>query len=481
MTGTDRRRFLKLTSALAAGSVLHPSRVLGEVSRSTAESTRYGGNNGAWEDFYNVIVIGAGLSGLMAARTLKQLGVDKVLVLEGSDRVGGRTLNQQVAGGAVTEAGGQWYGPTQTAIQSLMQELNIPGFATYNTGRLVDDSQGSFGILDYLDYEQARRRLDQMSKTVPLDQPWAAQNAMAWDNMTVQNWMDQNMTTDGGKSLIELEVLSSLSAKPEEVSFLYFLFYVHSATNLEHLGTKAQSRRVEGGSQRISLEMARQLGDCVRTDQKVTEVVYAPEGVIVRTNNRYLRARKLIVAMMPRVVSRMRFFPSLPPDRIALQKNWSGGPGAKFAAVYPHPFWRAEGLSGQAISDSQFIGLAVDNSPSDESVGILMGFPQDEDKIPATKGRRFRLTIDSFAHFFGPKARLAIDYKEYDWAGDPFAGGCVSPLKPQLLTQWGPAIRKPVGPIHWAGTETSEVWCGYMDGAIRAGQRAAEEVAARLP
>lgn len=465
---TDRRRFLRLSAAFAAAGAL-PRRPLAATSTTNAGST-----------IYDAIVVGGGLSGLMAARTLVGRGHGKILVLEGRDRVGGRTLNQPVAAGGIAEAGGQWIGPTQTAITGLMDELGIGSFPTYSAGDSVDDTDGAFGLNALLDYLGAQARLDALSQTVPLDRPWDAPNAAALDATTVRQWMNANMSTPGGKALLELEVQSTLGGNPQDVSLLYFLFYVHSGTDLEHLSEHAQSRRIVGGSQAVSLALAAELGSIVRLGLPVDSIRYGDRGALVACGKSVFAARRVIVAMMPKDVARITFLPSLPSTRVKLQAGWVGAPGAKFHAVYPTAFWRANGQNGQALSDSQFIALAWDNSPPSGTPGILVGFPLDELHMPLEREVRRSLVLSSFAHFFGPQAHAAIDYAEFLWQAEPLTGGCVSPLPPGLLTTYGPALREPVGPIHWAGTETSEIWCGYMDGAVRAGERAASEVAESL-
>ncbi|MEM7309813.1 MAG: FAD-dependent oxidoreductase [Planctomycetota bacterium] len=470
MARTDRRRFLKLSTTLAAAGLSRP--LLGRAQQvAGAEKAALA---------VDCVVVGAGLSGLMAARTLVKEGYSRVLVLDARDRVGGRTLNQSVALGGYAEAGGQWIGPTQTAIAALMDELQIPSFPTYDAGAFVDDTTGGFGPLALLDYGQAQQTINGLAAGIPLDAPWSAPDAASLDGMTVQQWMDANMFTSGGKSLLALEVESTLGAAPAAVSMLYFLFYVHSGTNLQHLSELAQESRIVGGSQSISLAMAAQLGPRVRLNQAVELIRHHEDRVVVETASLRVHARRAVVAMMPKDVAKIAFDPVLPPERVALQDGWVGAPGAKFHAVYPTPFWRDQGKSGQAFSDTQFLALTFDNSPPDGTPGILIGFPGDESSIPADPALRQQLVLESFEHFFGPEAQQNVDYAEYLWQDDPWAGGCVSPLPPGFLTGFGPALRTPVGPIHWAGTETSEVWCGYMDGAVRAGERAALEVVAAL-
>lgn len=429
----------------------------------------------------DAIVIGGGLAGLVAVKRLRELGHERVVLLEARDRVGGRTLNQPVADGtAIAEAGGQWIGPTQDAMLALLEELGIGHYSTYRSGGHVDHTIGRIGLLAILDYTLTTSKLDRMARRVPLDEPWRAKDAAEWDAISVGQWMDESMWTDGGRELIELGVQTTLSASAYDVSLLYYLFHLHSCTDHEHVSNLAQSARIEGGAQTVSLALAERLGDAVRLGEPVESVTWDDDGVTVRTANDELAARQLVVAMMPRDVERITFDPPLPEARRALQRDWATGTGSKFHAVYDTPFWRADKLNGRAISESAFIALTFDNSPLDGSKGILVGFAADEDAIPADPAERRARVLESFTKFFGDAAGSPIDYAEKIWADDPLTAGCVSPLPPGFLTAHGPALRAKVGPIHWAGAETSPVWNGYMDGAVRSGQRVAQEVSAAL-
>lgn len=432
---------------------------------------------------YDAIVIGGGISGLQAAYSLLRAGRPRVLVLEARDRVGGRTLNESTPQGGHVELGGQWVGPTQSAVLKLMNHLGIGRFETFRSGRDVDDTSGGIGAGALLDYVQAVSRLDRLSKQVPLDAPWSAARAQQWDRMTLRDWMNNNMVTAGGKELIELSVGTSLGAGADQISFLWALFYIHSGTDFDTMTEKAQRWRVVGGTQSIALGLAQRLGPRVITGAQVDGVQWNSTGVRVQFNGSELvTATKLIVAMMPRDVDRMSFTPALPAKRAALQSQWAASPGDKYFCVYPTPFWRANGQSGMATSDREFIVMSWDSSPQAGNPGVLGGFSAAEGASrPPTLAARRQETIGSFVRFFGPQAAHPLSYHEYSWGDDPLTEGCVSPIGPGLLTSVGDALRTPVGPIHWAGTETSTIWCGYMDGAVRAGVRAAEEVNALLP
>lgn len=475
----DRRRFLQLGGAALGASALGGPHAWAKPLLFTPTQPDFSRPVSAHHD---VVIIGGGVSGLTAAYTLKKKGHHNVRVLEVRDRVGGRTLNAPTANGGYVELGGQWIGPTQDEVMRLMGDLGIGKFPTYNTGRAVDDTSGSISALEYLDYLNAIRRINNLSRQVPLSDPWNAPQAAAWDAMTVKDWMDQNMQFDAGKELIEITVQTDFGGSAREVSLLWFLFYVHSGTDFEHMSDKAQRWRIEGGSQTIALELANRLHNQVQLDAGVDGILWTDRGALVHYGGQHvIAAKKVIIAMMPKDMDRMNFFPQLPVQRDQLQRNWSTGGGDKYFATYATPFWRNQGLSGVAYSDNQFIALAWDNTPSTENVGVLGGFGVVEgENRPPSRRLRKNLVLRAFADFFGPQALNPLAFHEKSWGLDPLTEGCVTPLAPGLLTSYGPAIREPVGPIHWAGTETSTVWCGYIDGAVRAGKRAAKEVAALI-
>ena len=423
----------------------------------------------------DVVIVGAGLSGLTAARHLTRHGVRNIAVLEARDRVGGRTLNQPVAEGAVAEAGGQWVGPTQDAILGLMRELRIERFPTYSKGRFVDHSDTDVGLRDWVDYRRARRRLNRMARRLSPEAPWRATSAHEWDAMSVGDWLSTSVKTTVARQLVGLDVAAAVGGDVADVSLLYYLYYIRSATDLDHLTDEAQRWRIKGGSQAVSLAVAAELGDVVHLDEAVVEIERSEGTVRVSTTNGETTARKVVVAMSPADALRIKFSPPLAAARQELNRVWAGGTGAKVHAVYPTAFWRGAGFNGQALSGG-FVGLTYDNSPASGTPGILVGFVADEAAMPRDKELRRKLTLESFAGLFGDRALSPLDYAEYDWSQDPWAANCVSYLPPGALTRVGRTLREPDTGVHWAGTETSDLWSGYMDGAVRAGIRAATEV-----
>jgi len=485
----SRRRLLGGAAAFGAGALL--------PGATEAAPARPAGRRHEAE----IAIVGAGQAGLAAARHLVAAG-RKVLVLEARDRVGGRTLNHAVTApgakpGTVVEVGGQWVGPTQDRVLALIRELGLSTFRTFNTGKLVDLRGGERSeyagrippgtMIGSVEAQVAITRLNRMAREVPLDKPWTAPKAAEWDSQTFQSWIDRNLFTDDSRNLLQLAVEAVFSAHPRDLSLLGVLFYIHSGGSLEMLlNTEggAQEARIVGGSQRIALAMAAELGERVLLNSPVLRIEHGEQGVTLRGDGFELRAQRAIVAIPPTLAGRIRYAPALDGLRDQLTQRLPMGTVIKVQCVYPKPFWREAGLNGQATGDVGPVKLSFDNSPPDGHIGVLMGFIEGSDGRAAlrqTREQRRQGTIDSFVRFFGEQARRPLEYIEQNWASEEWTRGCYAGIfPPGVWLDYGEALRAPVGPLHWAGTETAEVWNGYFDGAIRSGERAAAEVAAAL-
>lgn len=440
-------------------------------------------------------VVGAGLAGLTCARHLRDAG-HSTLVLEASGQVGGRVRNHAFADGTVVEVGGQWIGPSQDRIRALVDELGLETFPTHDAGdtllarggelRRAAGETPPFSPLVLADLAQATARLDRLARTVALDRPWSSPSANRHDAQTFETWLRRSTATSTARWFLSQVMTSILAVDPANLSLLHVLFSVHSGRGFARLASVrggAQEERIVGGSQLVADGLVARLGDSVRLGWPVRAVEQDPAGVTVRGPQGTIRARRVVLAVPPTMAGRIAYDPPMPARRDQLTQRLPMGAVIKCQARYERPFWRDQGLSGTAVVDGP-VSLVFDNSPPEGIPGVLVGFIEGAHAValglePASLRRR--VVLDSFVRLFGGPAASPAEYVDVDWAAEPWIRGCYGAhLPPGVWTQYGPALRAPVGRIHWAGTETATVWSGYMDGAVESGDRAAGEVLAAL-
>ncbi|MCU1641457.1 MAG: FAD-dependent oxidoreductase [Nocardia sp.] len=445
----------------------------------------------------DVAIVGAGVAGLVAARESVRRGND-VVVLEARDRVGGRLLNEELCDGVLIEMGGQWVGPGQDRVLALIGELGLSTFPTHTAGRHILEVGNSrtlytgrvplFNPLAMADVGRAQWALRRAARRIPLDEPWTATGGDRLDGQTFATWLDRRLHTDDGHAIMHMATEAIFAAGPEDISALWALFYIHAAGGLDALinvSGGAQQDRVVGGSQRIALALAEELADRVVLGTPVTAIDWTSSGVVLHTaGGSSYEARRAIVAVPPPLAARIRFNPALPTDRDQLLQRMPMGRVIKVNVGYSEPFWRADGLSGQANSGSRALGTVFDNTPSTGNPGVLVGFLEGRHADFASRlspDERRRKILADLVGYFGESAAGPIAYLERDWAAEEYTRGCYGAFAgPMALTRFGPALRTPIGPLHWAGTETATAWAGYIDGAIQSGQRSADEVAQTL-
>jgi monoamine oxidase len=523
--GVTRRSVLGGMAAAGAGLTLRPMTASATLSLNRHRC--------------DVVVIGAGIAGLVAARELMARGVS-VVVLEARGRVGGRVVNQDLAAsgfaGRIVEMGGQYVGPLpdepatasvpgqevywpQDKIFTLAGTLGIGTFKTYNAGNYLNYANGllvPYGSDTRLPPDPSSANaglalglLNEMAKQVPIDAPWSAPHAADWDGETVESWMRRTLVPPAGPDaatnhLVTLALEEVLSVEPREISLLRLLFYIASAGNLDNLvdtANGAQDSRFIGGSQAIPLAMAAQLGRYVVLNAPVRRIQHTAAGLLkVCADHFTVRAQRAIVAIPPALAGRIVYDPALAALsdqgflRDQLTQHWPMASILKVNVVYPRPFWRDAGLAGQVTSDSGAVRATFDNTPypdpqtTDVSPGVLMGFIEaDEARYWTARSReeRYQQVLADLATYFGPQALSPLGgiggYYEMLWNREVFsAGGPTGFATPGATLEHGATIREPIGLIHWAGTETATRWTGYMDGAVESGQRAAQEVLAAL-
>lgn len=474
-TGLDskRRQFLKLagTSVAVGGFGLKVG--LAQAGAATGEAG----------DVLDVAIIGAGLAGLTAARDLQLAGSQSFVVLEARDRVGGRTLNFDMGNGHVSEVGGQWIGPGQTAVEDLARQLGVGTFPSFyegstvilgGDGRLEVDLKGTFGT----DMTVAGK-LSELSRDVPSGAPWNSPKAAELDKLSVGDWLAQQNIKPEDQPGWDASMTLSGGVTPAKMGLLHFLSMVNSAScdyeKLDSIKDSAQGTRFVGGSQILSTRMAGQLGDKVRLQCPVRRIAdWDREVVTLHTDQGLVRARKVIVAIHPALCNQVQFDPPLPQARAALQRAWPAhSPARKTAMVYPRPFWRDKGLNGHIIMLNGPIIWAWDNSPPNGDVGVINAFISNAN-LPSDPATAKHILTELYARAWGDKALQPVAYHDQDWGrDDPWSITCISAIPPGFWTTHGEALRPACGNLIWSGTETADIWAGYMDGAVRSGHQSA--------
>ena len=442
---------------------------------------------------YDTVIVGAGYAGLTAAQTLTRAG-QKVKVVEARDRIGGRVHTHRIDDRTYVDLGAQWIGPTQDKIYELADQYGVETFQTYNQGKnqlLLDHKLKSYrGLIPKIDFlsllnlDRVMHRLDRLAKTIDLEDLTNTPDAQALDRQSLCGFLDQHAHFRNARKILDAALETVLAVTASEISLLYALFYIKSGTDLRTLleiDQGAQQDRFVGGAQRILDHMAEELGDIIELDSPVRSIEQSDQQVTITGHGFRHTCRKVIVAIPPTLAGRIHYSPALPPLRDQLTQRMPAGTVIKCYAIYDRPFWREQGFSGQVVTDeSSPIQTVFDNSPADSSTGMLMGFSlanRARKLVKLSESERRRVVIKEFERFFGPNAAKPIHYIDRCWADEIWSRGCYAGiLPPGSVVGYIDAIRQRCGNIHWAGTETATVWNGYMDGAIRSGQRAAAEV-----
>jgi monoamine oxidase len=442
----------------------------------------------------DVIVVGAGISGLRTAQLLRRQGIS-VVVLEARSRVGGRIYTTQVAGTAF-DLGGQWVGPQQLRLLKLASEFGIQTYPQYHQGTKLLSWQGKLrrfrGEIPWLSplamYELWRleRFTRKACAQIPPDAPWSTPEARAWDGQTLAAWKQRFFLSKGAKLFLDIVARAVCTAEPGELSLLYFLSYLRWGNGLNtviSIPDGAQQARFVGGVQPLCQRLADELGQHLHLGSPVLSIRQAEEEVIIRTNRDEYTAQRVILAIPPILAGEVTYEPALPIQRHQLTKHMPMGSVIKYVALYDRPFWREKGFSGEAFSDTgpcvtTFDGCTFSGIPalvtfSDGAVARVYAVKTPEERKQAV--------LKQFAELFGQEALQPIAFAEQNWLAETWSRGCYAGIMGTgVMTKYGPALAAPCGRIHWAGTETATQWMGYIEGALQSAERVTQEVTLML-
>ncbi len=441
----------------------------------------------------DVCIVGAGYAGLTAARRLAAAG-QTVVVLEARDRVGGRVWTYELDDGSPVDRGGGWLGPRHEAAFGLARELGVGTYKTWVRGKhlLIDGERTrrytglipKISPLAVATIAWTQLKVDRLAKRVPLDAPWTAPKAAEWDATTLAEFLDRTRISSRiGRDLFTMAIRGLFTGDLADTSFLDLLMLVrgHGSINtLLSIEDGAQENLVEGGAGTMARLMAAELGDAVRLQAPVRAVAGREDRVDVEADGVSVTARRAVIAIPPALTNEIAFNPALPPDRAELYRKAVAGPESKTLMVYEEPFWRTDGFSGQSAEPGSVSEVTLDASPISGRPGVIASFAFGavaaavDDLDPA---ERRQLVLERLAARFGPRAASPVALIETQWWKEDWTRGCsMAHFPPGLLTSRGHLLREPWGRIHWAGTETSVISHGAIDGAVRSGERAAAEI-----
>jgi monoamine oxidase len=436
---------------------------------------------------HDVLIVGAGLAGLTAARELTRAGLD-VVVLEARDRVGGRTWTSEL-NGVHFDFGGQWIGPTQRRMHALVDEFGLATKPTPVDGRTVLLLRGRrstySGLIPRISpwklirLQLALNKIEKMVGRIDRAEPWKSPDAAALDGVTVQGWLNRHAGNRDVIGLVNSAVRVVFGADAGELSMLHFLAYAAGSGSFEMLLETSggnQDSVIVGGAQPVSDALADGLE--VRLNTPVEALKWGDQGVEAAG----LKARRAVVAMPLPLTDRVRWSPRLPTLRDQLTQRVGMAATIKFFCLYDRTFWRDEGLSGEAVCTTGPLSVVFDDTVDGQPclLGFLVGSPARGWSERPEEERNAEV-LAQLVEFFGPEAGKPTLVHVVDWALDPYSGGApIATFPPGTLSVFGEALRRPIGPIHWAGTDTAREFMGFMEGAVESGERTAAEVIAAL-
>lgn len=386
--------------------------------------------------------------------------------------------------------------PSQTSLQKLAASYGIETYSTHLSGKAIfrmsgKEAQGRreelghlLGLLGGFAYLKSRRQLNRLMAPLDCACPWNHPAAKHLDAMTVEDWIVDNIRHSVLASAYRTVCRSLLCGEASQISMLFFLYYLKSGGGLEVLISSdtggAQNTLFHGGTHQLAQRMADEIGDRLLLNTAVHSIRWSNERVVVESGDRAFIASKVIIAVPPTLIADIAFTPKLPPLKAALHKQSVMGSVIKFWVQYETPFWREQGLNGMIFQDDSPATPILDVTPPNQRKGVLVGF-FDSDAALAhadfSHEARRDVVLETLAGHFGAMAKHPLAYLDHDWTSTRWSKGCYGAFTPPgILTGYGQWLRDPIGPLHWAGTETSAIWTGYIEGAIRSGERAAAEV-----
>ncbi len=435
---------------------------------------------------HDVVVVGAGLSGLSAARDLAAVGAD-VIVLEARARAGGRVEQATVADGRLVQLGGEVIGGSHTSYRELVAELGltivpsftgIPGESTWLVGdeRVLGDEMPWMLAADRVIHNDLEQKFAALAATVDPDDPLAHPDAVALDRISVAAWLRSEGATPAVLRAMELRTLALADPSIERRSLLADLRKEATAGARGFYDYDAwESSKVLEGSATVALRMAEQLGYRIRYGSAVSqiEVIATGAAVVLATGERFTAAD--VICSLPAGPLRTLRISGVSDAYLRAATRRQHAPAAKFVTVYDSSFWEANGQNGTGYFEHTLLGGTW--VQGDGALSALVPVDRLGPYAAMPPALRQAALLGELEAAFGPEAADASAVFVRDWFADPWTQG--------YITAWAPGDLSAVGPLH--GTHEPPFWligsdqwvCGYMEGAVRTGRAAARALLAR--
>lgn len=451
----------------------------------------------------DVVVIGAGLSGLSAAYYIHKTDESlRITVLEAKGRVGGRTYSTKMKAADnkydLFDLGGEWVGKPQPHLHYLLNQFNLE---TFNPQYLPDSKKLTTDItfLTKLDLLLFSMKLKWLKNRFEKEEELGSTvDALQSDGMTFEKYMKAHLWTKKTYLLVEPAVRSMFGYSPHEMSLLYFIMYIDAAGGLDTFFQPSKysgkESRLKGGLLQLSQNLHEVIGKKnVRFNQPVTHIIQlSKEKVVVVTDRRLqVTCNRVILAIPPHLAGAIKFNPELPSTKMTLLRNVPLAFIIKFCFTYEESFW----ITGKNPT-SNYGFQSMIHDPECGPIGVVYeatsakGSPALIGFVSASRGLvsketdsedRRDVLLNLLQIHLGEKVREYIEFQQKDWSQESYNGGCfLKSLVPGSTRFFSQDLREPFDRVHFAGTETATVWCGFMNGAIQSGFRTAIEVLQNL-
>ncbi|KAF3398777.1 Amine oxidase [flavin-containing] [Talaromyces pinophilus] len=455
------------------------------------------------EKTVDVVIIGAGLSGLAAATELQRAG-RSFIILEARDRVGGKTWSQPSPDGeqGVVDVGAAWINNTnQSRMYALAKKYGAEILEQNTTGKCVlQGADGKCSTFEYGDLpkfdaaivKDVARIRDMVEADCQTLDPARPQNA-EWDSVTFEAYLNSRHASEEALATATVWTRAMLGQDPKDISALYFLTYCRSGGGLlqmrsDRLGG-GQHLRIRQGTQLFSIGLARDLPEgaiCLSTPvSSITQNGISSDVEVTTTTQKTYRARKVITTVPSPVLKTISFTPQLPSSKKLWSESSVYGYYTKAMMIFRTPFWVEKGYCGLTQSFTGPAAVIRDTSSLPDQKHVLTCFMAGDpgrDWATLSTKEREKALVKQIGQLFNSEvesSREFVNMVTYEWISDPYSGwGCpCASLAPGVMdTLGGGGLREPFGNLHFAGTETAVNWRGYMEGAVESGERAAAEV-----